>query len=268
MTTELARQDSLLPDHQTWETMLSMADTLVKSGMLPPAIKTPAAALAIMQKGRELRIPPMYALSNISIIGGKPVTGAELMLAMIYRDHGDMAIQFETTDAEVCEIVYKRRGWPTYRNFSWTIEDAKAANLAGKDVWKAYAPAMLRARCISAVARLAFADTIGGLYTFEEMGVEVTANAEGEIVPVEPKAQIVDLRPTDQPAPFDRAAAEIEYLELADEAINLGHPKAQKIKAVAADSLNDDVLAASIKALEEWIGAQKRVKAAPADEAF
>jgi hypothetical protein len=252
MTTDLARQDSLLPDHQTWETMLSMADTLVKSGMLPPAIKTPAAALAIMQKGRELRIPPMYALSNISIIGGKPVTGAELMLAMIYRDHGDMAIQFEETTAERCEVAYKRRGWPAFRTFEWTIKEAQAAGLANKDVWKQYAPAMLRARCISAVARLAFADTIGGLYTFEEMGVEVTANADGEIVPVETKPEIIELRPNDPP-PFDRAAAEIEYLELADQAINLEHPKADKNKDTKVDSLSDAVLAASIQSLQKWI---------------
>jgi uncharacterized protein YdhG (YjbR/CyaY superfamily) len=204
----------------------------------------------------------MYALSNISIIGGKPVTGAELMLALIYRDHGDNAIQFEETDAEHCVVRYKRRGWGQSRRFSWTMADAKAANLANKDVWKQYAPAMLRARCISAVARLAFADTIGGLYTFEEMGVEVTANADGEIVPVETKAEIVDIgrtspeaiRRIEEKAPtFDRAAAEIEYLELADQAINLGHPKADKIKAVAADSLKDAVLVASIKALQQWI---------------
>jgi hypothetical protein len=266
MTTELSRQNSLLPSHETWATMLSMADTLVKSGMLPPAIKTPAAALAIIQKGSELRIPPMYALSNISIIGGKPVTGAELMLAMIYRDHGDMAIQFTETTAERCEVAYKRRGWPATRTFEWTMADAKAANLANKDVWKAYAPAMLRARCISAVARLAFADTIGGLYTYEEMGVEVTANADGEIVPVEVKPEIVELRPEQAAPAFDRAAAEIEYLELADEAINLGHPKADKIKAVAADSLNDAVLVASMRTLEEWISTQKRVQ--ETDEAF
>jgi hypothetical protein len=207
----------------------------------------------------------MYALSNISIIGGKPVTGAELMLAMIYRDHGDMAIQFTETTAERCEVAYKRRGWPATRTFEWTIKDAQAANLANKDVWKQYAPAMLRARCISAVARLAFADTIGGLYTFEEMGVEVTANADGEIVPVETRAQIVDLHPTDPP--FERQAAEDEYRTLSLKAIDLGHPKAQKIKAVAPDSLSDAVLAASISALKEWLLVQKRVEATVTDEA-
>lgn len=266
MTTDLARQDSLLPDHQTWETMLSMADTLVKSGMLPPAIKTPAAALAIMQKGRELRIPPMYALSNISIIGGKPVTGAELMLAMIYRDHGDMAIQFEVTDSQQCVVAYKRRGWPAARTFTWSIKDAQAANLANKDVWKQYAPAMLRARCISAVARLAFADTIGGLYTFEEMGVEVTANADGEIVPVETRAQIVGLHPADPP--FERQAAEDEYRTLSLQAIELEHPKADKIKGTAPNDLSDAVLHASINALKEWMRVQKRVEATVTDQAF
>jgi hypothetical protein len=51
----------------------------------------------------------------------------------------------------------------------------------------------------------------------------------------------------------DRAAAEIEYLELADQAINLEHPKAQKIKDTKVDSLNDVVLMASIQALQKWL---------------
>jgi hypothetical protein len=79
MTTALARQQqALLPDAATLQTMLTMAEQLVASGLLPQSIKTPAAALAVIQKGVELGIPPMYALSNIGIINGRPVVGAEV----------------------------------------------------------------------------------------------------------------------------------------------------------------------------------------------
>ena len=78
-----------LPSPAEWANIFDMAEKLVPTGFLPESIKTPAQAAAVMLKGRELGIPPMYALSNIAVIKGKPTCGAELMLALIYRDHGD-----------------------------------------------------------------------------------------------------------------------------------------------------------------------------------
>jgi hypothetical protein len=195
MTTALARQQqALLPDAATLQTMLTMAEQLVQSGLLPQSIKTPAAALAIIQKGIELGIPPMYSLSNIGIINGRPVVGAEVLLAMVYRDHGDSAIIVEETSAERCTVTYRRKGWDKARQFSWTTQDAEQAGLLGKGgPWKQYPAAMLRARCISAVARLAFADSIGGMYLPEELGAEVEV-VDGEIVVVDQKPAPTPLR--------------------------------------------------------------------------
>ena len=79
---------SVVPSREEWTTMLDMASMLVKTGFLPAAIKTPEQATAIILKGIELSVPPMYALSNIVVINGKPTCGAELMLALVHRDHG------------------------------------------------------------------------------------------------------------------------------------------------------------------------------------
>jgi hypothetical protein len=242
--------------------MLAMADQLVKSGLLPSSIKSPAAALAIIQKGRELGIPPMYALNNISVIQGRTVTSAELMLAMIYRDHGDGAIQFEETTDERCVVLYKRRSWASPRRFEWSWDDAKRANLIGKDVWKAYPPAMLRARCISAVARIGFPDTIGGMHTHEEMGGEVEVTDSGEIIPVQPTAVLRTVEP-EQPArttfsgfayasPDDREDAIDEYCRLAEVASRRGHPKAERIVGKDPRDLKDGELEAAVKSLLRW----------------
>lgn len=161
--------------------MRQMAEVLLKSGFLPATIKTPEAAVAVILKGTELGIPPMYALSNVVIIQGKPTANAELMLALIYRDHGDNAAQFIETNADICTISYARRGWDVRRQHSYTIAEAKAAGLIKNGPWTSYPAAMLRARCISAVARLAFPDTIAGMYTAEELGAQVTVNTEGEV---------------------------------------------------------------------------------------
>lgn len=176
-------------DQSEWGIMREQATVLVKTGFLPEAIRTPEQAVAIMLKGRELNLPPMYALSNIVVIKGKPVANAELMLALIYRDHGDNAIRFTRSDAQACTVEYRRRSWQRPEQFSFTIEDADRAGLltpktdrnGNPTAWQKFTPAMLRARCISAVARMAFADTIGGLYTPEELGAPVLVTDEGEL---------------------------------------------------------------------------------------
>jgi hypothetical protein len=175
-----------LPAPVEWTTLTAMAEVVIKSGLLPASIKTNAAALTIMLKARELAIPPLYGLSNIVVVQGKPTCSAELMLALIYRDHGDNALIVEESTSEVCRVSYRRRSWDAARSYSFTIDDAKTANLAGKDTWRQYPAAMLRARCISAVARMAYADSIAGFYTPEELGAEVTVGADGEVVVVQP----------------------------------------------------------------------------------
>lgn len=174
-----------------WQVMREQAGILVKTGFLPEAIRTPEQAIAIMLKGRELNVPAMYALSNIVVIKGKPVANSELMLALIYRDHGDNAIRFTQSDEKVCTIAYRRQSWAEPEMFSFSMEDAKQAGLLSNQTWQKYPKAMLRARCISAVARMAFADTIGGLYTPEELGASV--NEDGEILPAEqPALRIIE----------------------------------------------------------------------------
>jgi hypothetical protein len=170
-----------LPDPGTWSTMLEMAKVFLESGMLPAHVKTPAAAVLMMQKARELGIPPLYGLSNIAVVQGKPVCTAELMLALIYRDHGDGAVAVEHSDDESCAVRYRRRHARSSHLYAFTLEDAKRAGLLRNDTWQKYPAAMLRARCISAVARMAFPDSIGGMYTPDELGARTVVDAEGAV---------------------------------------------------------------------------------------
>lgn len=177
-------RSDVLPSATDWRVMLDMGAALLKSGLLPQHVKTPEAAVAIIQKGSELGIPPMYALSNIIVIQGKPTANAELMLALIYRDHGDGAIQFDESTPAICTVSYKRRTWPARKRHSFTIEEARSASLIKAGPWQQYPAAMLRARCISAIARMAFPDSIGGMYTAEELGATVNVTADGDVTVV------------------------------------------------------------------------------------
>jgi hypothetical protein len=182
MTTDLAltRPDPTM-DEASLRVMMAAADRYVKSGLLPAEVNTPQKALVIMTAGREMGVPATYALRNIHVVKGKPVCSAELLLALVRRSYGSGAIRVAKTSNTACTVQYREQGWDGISEYTFTIEDARAAGVTNNPTWKNYPAAMLRARCISAVVRFAFPEAIAGLYTPEELGAAVTVDGEGEV---------------------------------------------------------------------------------------
>lgn len=151
-----------------FEAMREQAAALVQSGFLPRAVNTPEKALAIMQTGKELGLGPMQALRSIHIIEGKPTMSADLIAGLaLARVPGAHLRVTETTNL-VCRIEAARQGQePT--KFSFSIEDAKAAGLTGKDNWRKYPRAMLRARCLTEACRAMFPDAVAGIFDPDEL---------------------------------------------------------------------------------------------------
>jgi len=172
-----------LTTNVSWQAMKSQAVDLVRSGMLPAAIKKPEQALVIMQKGAELGIPPMQAFSHIHVISGKPTMSAELMMSMILTKCPEAKINILKYNNEAVSYEASRPNWKPVI-FEFTIEDAKLAGLLSNPTWKKYPRAMLRSRCVSEMARAMFADCLSGVsYTAEELGAPV--NEEGEVIDVD-----------------------------------------------------------------------------------
>lgn len=173
---------SLLPEVSEFQMMKELAQMSVKSGLLPTSIKTPEAAMIIMLKGRELGIPAMQAFSHIHVINGKPAMSAELMLTQIYKHIPRVSINYIQSDDKACVIECQR---PNSNKVQWsfTIEEAKRAELLSKGPWKQYPAAMLRARAISIMARAQFPDALNGVsYTPEELGAEIELDDQGNEV--------------------------------------------------------------------------------------
>lgn len=198
MATDLAltKPDSTM-NEESLRVLMAAAQRYVQSGLLPSEVNTPQKALVIMTAGRELGVPATYALRNIHIVKGKPVCSAELLLALVRRSYGPSAIRVAKTDNTACTVQYREQGWDGVSEYTFTIEDAKQAGVTGNTTWKNYPAAMLRARCISAVVRFAFAECIAGLYTPEEMGAEVVVTDDGHV-------QVVDVPPS-EPMTCDKA---------------------------------------------------------------
>ena len=182
LATPAMGQSSLsLPSESEFKSMMLQAEEFVNSGLMPPSIKSAAAAVVMIQKGRELRVPPMQAMTSIHVIQGKPTISAELMLALIYRDCPEAEITFTEISRDRCIIQARRNKTKVIQEFSFDTQDAELAGLAYSNTWQKYPRAMRKARAITEMARTMFPDIIMGCsYTPEELGA--TLDVDGNVI--------------------------------------------------------------------------------------
>lgn len=175
MTTALARNGG---HDLTLAETVSLAETFVRSGFFKDSRDAAQAVVKIMA-GRELGFAPMASMTGVHIVDGKVTLSANLMAAAIKRS-GKYNYRVIEHDAKVCRIAFFEGGEPVGES-SFSMQDAVAAGVSNKQVWKAYGRNMLFARALSNGARWYCPDVFGGpLYTPEELGAEV--NGEGEVV--------------------------------------------------------------------------------------
>jgi hypothetical protein len=160
------------PVLQQWEVDRQQAEALVKSGFLPPAINTVEKAVAIIFKGREIGIGPMEAFSSINIIQGKISVSPQLMLALARRTKELEAFDVKKDEKEAV-VTIKRKGFdPVVTRFG--IKEATALGLIGKDNYKKQPGIMFQWRALAENLRLTFGDAIAGMYTADELGLEMS----------------------------------------------------------------------------------------------
>ncbi len=134
-------------------------------------IDSPEVALIRLQAGLELGLTPIWALTNIMVTNGRPSVWGDALLGLVLK-HPDCEDVIETFEGDgdatvaVCE-VHRRGRLPIIRSFS--VADAKRANLHGKNVHGAYPKRMLQMRARSWACRDAFADALRGLGVVEEV---------------------------------------------------------------------------------------------------
>lgn len=188
-----------------YTTMNKLAEVAAASGY---AQKNHMQALFIMIKGYELGISPMQALDGITVISGKTTVSPQLMLALINRSGELEDMKIDATDTE-CKVSMKRKGRSEHTEV-FTMKDAAAMQLAGRDNWKKQPKVMLKWRAISACARVVFPDVIQGVYTPEEMGADVTEDASGNVI-IETPAEVIApaLPPTTSEPTIDVSTGEI-----------------------------------------------------------
>jgi len=162
---------------------------------------TTVQVTAVILTGQEMGMSPMAALRSVDIIEGTPALRAVALRAVLLSKGHDIWV--EEASSTRATVSGQRAGSSRVQSITWTIEDARQRNLAGKRNWKTQPRNMLIARATGDVARLVAADAIAGIpYTVEELedGVD-QANVSGRSTP----APAEPVRRTRRPA---RAAAE------------------------------------------------------------
>lgn len=141
-----------------------MAKHLVASKLF--GVKTDSEAVALMLLSQAEGMHPARAVQLYHIIQGRPSMKSEAMLARFQAAGGAVKWEVSTEGEARASFSHPAGGALTV---SWTLERAKKIGLAGKDNWKNYAPAMLRARVISEGVRAVFPGCILGIYATEEL---------------------------------------------------------------------------------------------------
>jgi hypothetical protein len=163
-TTDLATFTDPGTMSATWQ----YAETVARASMLPAAYRgKPADVLIAIGLGQAVGIPPAQSLYEIYVVNGRPSPSANLMAALVRRSGHKLRVE---GNAESCTATLVRADDPDYPfTATWTIDQARSAGLAGKDTWKQYPAAMLRARAIAEVVRMGASEAVLGMeYAAEE----------------------------------------------------------------------------------------------------
>jgi hypothetical protein len=138
----------------------------------------PAAITAALLYGQEVGLGRMQSLAKIAVINGRPTLAAEAQRALILAAGHDIWIDESTVSR--CTVAGQRKGSDQISRVTWTMDDARRANLAGKQPWRQYPRQMLLARASAELARAVFPDAIGGLAATEELeDLEATQASDG-----------------------------------------------------------------------------------------
>lgn len=177
------------------------AQSLIDAKVIPVAYKTPKMVLLGIQKAKELNMPPLAGLANLSIINGIPTPSVHLLVAKA-RDAGtifELVKDYEPIYEEVLdkfgnpELVedpkkpnsfipkmqkdiittircnkFSNGKWFS-SDVSFRLSEAIQMELTSKDNWKKMPRIMMRARAAALAARFSEPGATMGLMSDEEM---------------------------------------------------------------------------------------------------
>lgn len=160
-----------------------MADNVYQSGMF--GLKNKNQVYTLMLIAQSEGTHPIDAVQQYNVINGLPAMKT-LEKHTRFNKSGGKLKWLETTD----KIAKAEMSHPSYDGkyiSEFTIEEAQAMGLTGRDNWKKMPKKMLMARCLSFGINAIAPDCLGNVkYTVEDLQDEIIENDD------EPKSEIIE----------------------------------------------------------------------------
>jgi len=207
-----------------------MANALSRSGLIPSALRgKPDDILVVLISGRELGMPPMQSLRHLYVIEGRISMSAVMMLGRVLKSGQCEYFTVTESTTKVARAKTKRRGSPDEVVLAFTIEDAIAMNLAGRDNWKKQPATMLRWRVVTALGRLVYPDIVEGIYS-EDEAEDIRASARTmaanalEVPPSSEAPGAIRMKDVMEGEPTEREVVNEETGEITEEPVQQPAP--------------------------------------------
>jgi hypothetical protein len=253
------------------EDAYKLCQVLSKSDLVPRSYRGKAENILLAYvAGQPFGWDVTMSMRSFHIIEGQPTLKPEIQVALV-RQAGH-SVSVKQTSVEAVVLVGRRCDTGDVAEVSYTIEDARRANLVGKGNWKTYPEDMLFARAVSRLCRRLFQDVLlGCAYVPEELGAEV--NADGDVINVTParelaQATVVELEDAETIDEVTERAENAEKVSLLDESLLEG-VTAKQIKRIhilrSQANLDDDKYRAGLEKVA-GVRSSKDLTSAQADE--
>lgn len=167
------------------------SECVIQSKMFPQ-VTTPQQALIAIELGQELGIPPLQAIQNIAVINGRATLWGDAMLGVCFASSLLAGIEEKIEgegDGMIAHCTVRRRGFEEPTTRSYSVMDAKKADLWGKNTWIKYPKRMLQMRARGFALRDLFPDVLKGLITREEAEDLVIEGRVIEDLPAQDRAR-------------------------------------------------------------------------------
>lgn len=165
--------------HTTLDVELRTAEAIASArGMLPAQYANNVGACFLIAQWAQARgVDTFHAMTNVNFVKGRPVVSAQLMHEL--AENAGYRVTVQPGQNEATATVTDHSG-AVLGAATFTLEEASAAGLLGKDNWKHYSQDMLVARAKARAIRWYAPGAMSGVYV------------EGEEVDIERPAGVVD----------------------------------------------------------------------------
>ncbi len=157
----------------SFQEAISIADYFSTTDLVPKDYRGKGANIMVAwQKGLELGLKPLQALSTIAVVNGRATIWGDGLIALV-KNSSKEEWTHETISGDGDQMIAtcetKRQGQEKTVIQSFSVSDARKAGLWGNNTWAKYPKRMLQMRARGLCLRDAYPDVLNGLEIAEEM---------------------------------------------------------------------------------------------------